>query len=161
MVSIIAHPWESTVNQPFGPEAFTQAEKLSKDAFAPSNVQALAEKSVASSKEFYEKTAAATQDGAKVLTEIADTAWSSTKMLNEKVVQNMTTNIEAAFAAAQQIATAKSLPELMKLQGDFVQKLATQATEQTKEFVDLSSRATQHLFEKVQAAATKTLKPGR
>jgi phasin family protein len=149
------------VNQPFGPEAFSQAEKLFKDAFAPGNVQALAEKSVTSSKEFYDKTAAVTQDGAKVLTEIADTAWSSTKMLNEKVVQNVTTNIEAAFLAAQQIATAKSLPELVKVQGDFVQKLASQATEQTKEFVDLSTRATQHLIEKVQAAATKSFKPGR
>ena len=46
-----------------------------------------------------------------------------------------------------------------KLQGEFVQKFAAQASEQTKEFFDLSTRATQHLFEKAQAAASKSFKP--
>ena len=64
----------------------------------------------------------------------------STKMLNEKIVQNMTANAEAAFRAAQAIATAKSLPEIAKLQSEFVQKFAAQATEQTKDFFDLSTR---------------------
>ena len=92
------------------------------------------------------------------MNEIADTAWGSTKMLNEKIVQNLTANAEAAFSAAQAIATAKSLSEIAKLQSEFVQKFAAQATEQTKEFFDLSTRATQHLFEKAQSAATKSFK---
>src|SRR5882724_5671540 len=74
----------TTVNQQFGKQAFDQAEKLFKDARVPENVQAIAQQGVAASKEFYSKTAAAAQDGAKVMTEIADTAWGSTKMLNEK-----------------------------------------------------------------------------
>ena len=150
---------DTTVNQQFGKQAFDQAEKLFKDARVPENVQAIAQQGVAASKEFYAKTAAAAQDGAKVMTEIADTAWGSTKMLNEKLVQNLTANAEAAFTAAQAMATAKSLPELAKLQGEFVQKFAAQASEQTKEFFDLSTRATQHLFEKAQAAASKSFKP--
>jgi len=92
------------------------------------------------------------------MTEIADTAWGSTKLLNEKIVQNLTANTEAAFSAAQAMATAKSLPEIAKLQSEFVQRLAAQASEQTKEFFDLSTRATQHLFEKAQSAATKSFK---
>ena len=64
-----------------------------------------------------------------------------------------TTNAEAAFSAAQAMATAKSLTEIAKLQSEFVQKFAAQAAEQTKEFLDLSTRATQHLFEKAQVAA--------
>jgi hypothetical protein len=79
-------------------------------------------------------------------------------MLNGKIVQNLTSNVEVAFATAQAMATAKSLSELGKLQIDFIQKLATQATEQTKEFVDLSARATQHVFEKTQIIATKWFK---
>jgi phasin family protein len=90
------------------------------------------------------------------MNEIADAAWGSTKMLNEKIAQNLTANADAAFSAAQAIATAKSLPEIAKLQSEFVQKLAAQATEQTKEFLDLSARATQHLLER--AAATKSFK---
>jgi hypothetical protein len=78
---------DRTVNQQFGKQAFDQAEKLFKDARVPENVQAMAQQSLAASKDFYAKTAAAAQDGAKVMTEIADTAWGSTKLLNEKIVQ--------------------------------------------------------------------------
>jgi phasin family protein len=147
------------MNQQFGQQAFDQTAKLFKDAHLPENVQALATQGVTASQEFYTKTAAAAQDGAKVVTEIVDTAWGSTKMLNEKVVQNIATNFEAAFEVAQKIASAKSLPEIMKLQSEYFQTLVPQATQQTKEFVDLSTRATQHLFEKAQAATTKSFKP--
>ena len=152
-------PMDTTVNQEFGKQAFDQAEKLFKDARVPENVQAIAQQGVAASKELYSKAAAAAQDGAKAMNEIADTAWGSTKMLNEKIAQNLTANAEAAFSAAQAIANAKSLPEIAKLQSEFVQKFAAQATEQTKELFDLSTRATQHLFEKAQSAATKSFKP--
>jgi hypothetical protein len=147
------------MNQPIGKEAFEQAEKLFKDTFYAGNVQALAEKSVSHSKEFYDKAAAAAHDGAKAFTEIADAAWGSTKMLNEKVAQNLSANVAAAFAAAQEMVSARSLPELGKIQSEFVQKLSAQTTAQTKEIVDLSTRATQHLIEKAQAAASKSLKP--
>ena len=48
--------------------------------------------------------------------------------------------------------------EIAKIQSEFVQKFAAQAAEQTREFVDLSTRATQHLLEKAQSAATKSFK---
>jgi hypothetical protein len=147
------------MNQAVAKEAFDRADKLLRDTFNAGNVQAFAEKTVTTSKEFYEKAAVAAQDGAKALTEIADAAWGSTKMLNEKLAQNLSANVNAAFAAAQQLAAAKSLPEISKIQTEFVQKLSAQATEQTKEMVDLSTRATQHLFEKAQAAASKSMKP--
>jgi hypothetical protein len=146
------------MNQQFGKQASDQAEKLFKDALTAGNVQAFTEKGVVATQEFYAKTVTAAQDNAKALTEVAETAWGSTKMLNDKIVQNLTSNVEAAFATAQAMATAKSLSEIAKLQMDFIQKLATQATEQTKEFVDLSARATQHVFEKTQTIATKSFK---
>jgi hypothetical protein len=145
---------DTTVNQQFGKQAFDQAEKLFQNARVPENVQALAQQGVAVSREIYTKTAAAQQNGARAVTEIADTAWGSTKMLSKKIVQNLTANAEAAFSAAQAMAIAKSLPEVAMLQSEFVQKFAAQASEQTKEFLDLSTRATQHVFEKAQAAAT-------
>ncbi len=142
-----------------GSEAFAQAEQFLKDVRLPENVQAIAQQGVAKTHEFYTKSAATAQEQAKVLTEVAETAWGSTKMLNEKLVQNLTANIEASFTAAHAIAKAQSLPEALKLHTEFFQKLATQRSEQTKEFFDLSTRATQHVFEQVQAAATKVAKP--
>ena len=146
------------MNQPVGKEALLGAEKHFRDTLAAGNVQALAEKTVTTSKEFYDKAARAAQDGVKALTEIADAAWGSSKLINEKLAQNVAANVGVAFQAAHELATAKSLPEIGKIQTAFVQKLAAQATEQTKEMVDLSTRAGQHLFEKAQAAA-KSMKP--
>jgi hypothetical protein len=72
------------------------------------------------------------------------------------MVQNTAANAEAAFNAAQAIATAKTLPEISKLQSEFVQKLVAQTTEQTRELLVPSTRATQHLFETAQSAAAKS-----
>ena len=131
LIGIRAAPkqWNMTVNQEFGNQAFDQIEKLFKGARLPENVQALAQQGVTASKDLYSKTAAAVRDGATVITEIADTAWGSTKMLNEKIGQNLAANAEAAFTAAQAIATAKSLPEIAKLQSEYVQRFAAKATE--------------------------------
>ena len=161
LIGIRAAPkqWNMTVNQEFGNQAFDQMEKFFRGARVPDNVQALAQQGVTASKDLYSKTAEAVRDGATVMTEIADTVWGSTKMLNDKIAQNLAANAEATFSAAQAIATAKSLPEIAKLQSEYVQRFAAKAAEQTKEFFDLSARATQHVFEKAQAAATKSFKP--
>ena len=141
------------------PNAFANPERFLAEIRVPENVAAIAQQGVAQSKELFSKSTTAAQDGAKAMTEIADTAWGSTKMLHEKLLQNAHATAEATFAAAQAIAGAKSLPEIAKLQSEFFQKFSSQAQEQTKEFFDLSARATQHVLEKVQAAATKTMKP--
>jgi hypothetical protein len=143
------------MNQPFGKNAFDQTEMFFKDARIPQNVQAVAQQSLAATQEIYTKTSAAAREGAKAITEIADTVWGSAKILNEKVAQNMTANFEAAFTAAHSMATAKSLPEIAKIQSEYLQEIATRSTKQTKEFIDLSTRATQHVLEMMQDATTK------
>ena len=138
------------MTQQFGKHAFDQAGKLFKDAVVQKNFQALSENAVAASKGFYDQVTAAGLEQTKVLTDIADTAWDSTKMLNEKVAQNVISSIEAIFAGAQLMAGAKSLPEIAKLQREFVQNFAAQSMQQTTELFDLSTRASQHVLEKVQ-----------
>jgi phasin family protein len=142
------------MNRAFGRENFAQAEQFLKDG----NFQTMVEKSVEASKDFCDRATTAATEGTKAVTEIADTAWGSTKLLNEKLVQNVARNLEITFAAARDIAAARSLPEIGKIQTEFLQKFAAQATEQTKEFVDLSTRATQHVFEKAQAVVAKSSK---
>jgi hypothetical protein len=147
------------MSQQLAKHAFDQADKLLRDLPMPTNLQAVAGQSVIASRKIYDKGAAVAQDGAKAVTEIAEAAWSSTKMLNEKVAQNLTANFEATFAAAHAIAAARSLPEMAKLQSDFIRRLTAQSAAQTKEFLDLSTRASQHVLEKVQSAAAKPFKP--
>jgi hypothetical protein len=148
------------MNQHAAQQMFGQAEKLFKDARVPEQVQAMAQEGVAKSRELYAKSSAAAQEGAKLLTEVAETAWSSTKVLNDKILQNVAANTEAMFDAAQAMARASSLPEVAKVQRDYLQQVAATTSVQAKEFYDLSTRATQHLVETVQAAAGKSMKAG-
>mgnify|MGYP000927468718 CR=1 FL=1 len=143
------------MNPMFGKEAFDQVQKL----FAPTNVQDLATKSVATSKEFFDKASAATQENARALAEFGETAIASTKVLQGKVAQNLSANLEAVFSAAEVAAGAKTLPEIGKVQAEFFQKMAATAMAQQKELADLSVRATQHLVEQAQATASKVFKP--
>ena len=93
------------------------------DACLPESVQAMAQESVARSREFYRQTAAAAHGGARLFAEVAETAWGSAKLLNDKVCQNLAANTEAAFDAAEACARAGSLMEIATLQGDFLQLL--------------------------------------
>jgi len=126
----------------------------------PTSLHHMAQDSVARSRELYRSTMAAAQGSARVFAEVAETTWGSAKLLNDKIIQNMTANTEAAFSAAEAIAQARSLPEAAQLQSDFMQLLLTSTGEQLKEFVDLSARVAQHVLETVQEAASRSLKPG-
>jgi hypothetical protein len=148
------------MNQHAAQQMFGQADKLFKDARVPEQVQAMAQEGVAKSRELYAKSSAAAQEGAKLLTEVAETAWSSTKVLNDKFLQNVAANTEAMFDAAQAMARAGSLTEVAKLQSEYLQQMVTTTSAQAKEFYDLSTRATQHMVETVQAAAGKSMKAG-
>ena len=143
------------MTQQFGKHVFDLASKLFKDAVVQKNFRALSENAVAASKGFCDQATAAGLEQTKVLTDIADTAWGSTKMLNEKVAQNVISNIEATFVATQLMAGAKSLLEIANLQREFVQEFAAQSMQQTTELVDLSTRASRHMLEKVQALNAK------
>ena len=139
------------MTQQFGKHVFDQASKLFKDVVVQKNFQALSENAVAASKGFYDQATAAALGQTKALTDIADTAWGSTKILNEQVAQNVISNIDATFAAAQLMSGAKSLPEIAKLQREFLQNFAAQSMQQTTELFDLSTRASRNVLEKIQA----------
>jgi hypothetical protein len=128
------------------------------DAWLPEEVQAVALESIARSQEFYRRSAAAAQGGARLFAEVAETAWGSAKLLNAKVARNVASNTEAAFNAAEACAKAGSLLEIATLQGNFLRSLIAATNEQTKEFVDLSTRATQHVLETMQGAAVRLMR---
>jgi hypothetical protein len=123
----------------------------------PAGVQIAAEQSVARFRDLYLQSMATAQGSAKVFAEVAETTWGGAKLLNDKLIQNMTANTEAAFSAAESIARARSLPEAARLQGDFLQMLLIVTGEQMKEFVDLSARVAQHVLETTQVAARRSI----
>jgi hypothetical protein len=136
-----------------------EAGALAEDAGMPAaDVRHMAQESVARSRELYRSTMSAAQGSARVFAEVAETTWGSAKLLNDKIIQNVAANAEAAFDAAEAIVAARSLPEAARLQSEFLQLLFVSTGEQLKEFVDLSGRVAQHLLETAQAAASRSMK---
>jgi hypothetical protein len=137
---------------------FSQADWIFAGAHLSEDAQAIAQESVVKTREVYRKSAAAAQGGARLFAEVAESAWGSARLLNDQVVRNAASNAEAAFNAAEACAKATSLLEIVTLQGDFLRQLLATTSEQTKEFFDLSARATQHVVETMQGAADRLLK---
>lgn len=127
-----------------------------KEARIPENVQAFAEDSVAKTREAYSKINTATQDGVKAMQEIMLAAQAGAKTFGEKMLQTASLNAEATFDAAEQMAKAKTMPEIARLQAAFVQQQLAAASAQTKEFFELSNKIGRQTLESMNAAATKS-----
>ena len=122
------------------------------------SVQAVAQDGVARLREVYRQGTAAAQGSTRLFIEVAETAWSSARLLNDRVVRNVDANTAAAFDAAEACARAGSLMEVAALQGNYLQLLLAATSEQTRELLDLSTRATQHVLETMQAATARMLR---
>ena len=127
-----------------------------KDARIPENVQHMAEEGVAKTREAYQKINTATKDSAKVVEDVMVAAQASVKTLGEKVMHNTMANTESLFDAAQAIARARSIPEVAKLQADFMQQQFAAVGAQSKEFFELSTKLARQTFESMNTATTKS-----
>ena len=128
------------------------------DASVLEGAQSLAQESFGRAEAYYRWSAAVSQAGTRLWVDVAEAAWGSVKLLNDKIVRSVALNGEAALDAAEACARAGSLCAIIMLQGDFVWRLLAQTCEQTKEFVDLSGRASQHLLETIEDAAVRLMR---
>ncbi len=136
-----------------------QAEQMlnaAKEARIPENVQAFAEDSVAKSREVYAKMSTATADGLKAMQEVMLAAQAGAQSVGEKFLANASANTEAAFDAAEAMAKAKTMPEMARLQADFIQQQLATASAQTKEFFELSNKIGRQTLESMNATATRS-----
>lgn len=135
-----------------------QAEQFfnaAKDARVPENVQAMVIDGVTKTREAYDKAAVVAKDQVKAAEEMMLASQAGAKTIGSKMIENTTANTHAAFEAAQAIARARSIPEAMRLQAEFMQKQFALAGAQTKELFELSTRVAQQTLETANSAATK------
>ena len=141
-------------------EQFTrQAQEMfnaAKDARIPENVQAFAEDSVSKTREAFHRMNGVAKDGVKVVEEIVLASHAGAKTIGEKLMHNTAVNTEAAFDAAQQMARAKSVQEIARLQADFFQQQMAAASAQTKELFELSTKVSRQTFETINSAAQRS-----
>ena len=126
------------------------------DVKVPESMQHFAEDSVAKTREAYSKITVAAQDAQKAMAEVTTAATQSAKTLGDKVMANYAANTEAAFNAAEAISRARSVPEAIKLQTNFMQAQLAKTGEQTREFLELSTKLYQQTFATFNSVASKS-----
>jgi hypothetical protein len=129
---------------------------VSDNVSIPDNVQSIVEDGVAKTRDAYLKISAVTKDGAKAFDEALKAAYAGTKTLAEKVQLNIEANTKAAFDGAQSISRARTLPEAVRLQSNYLQNQVVATSVQAKELCELSAKVVQQTFEAMSAAASKT-----
>ncbi len=141
-------------------DAFTrQAEQMFNAAGnvrMPENVQAMMVDGVAKTREAYEKAASAARDQAKVAEELVPAGQAGAKAIGSKMIENTVVNADAAYEAAQAMARARTLPEIARLQAEFLQRQMAIAGAQTRELFELSGRVAKETFATYNTAATKS-----
>ena len=120
----------------------------------PETAQAFAAESLSKSRGAYAKVSALARDNAKAVEELFVAGQAQAKTIGEKVVDTAVSNTEAAFAAAQAIARAKTLPEAVRLQIEFVQTQLAVVGTLTKDLVALQAESARQTYAALNAAAT-------
>jgi hypothetical protein len=112
----------------------------------PEHLQTAIVNGVGQSRESFDKAAEYAKANMKTVETIISAAQSSSKQIGEKVFGNAEANAKAAFEAATTLAGAKTLPELARLQTDFVQQQFKVMTAQNQELFQLSAQLVQQTF---------------
>jgi phasin len=108
----------------------------------PAAFREAAEKGVAQAKEGWEKMKSATEEATEVLEESYTTAAKGASEYGLKVIDAARTNTNAAFDFATEMATAKSLSELVELSTAHARKQFDTVSAQTKELTSLAQKVT-------------------
>jgi len=120
----------------------TQLGQLGLDTSVPEAVRAMAERSVAQTREFYERSNDALDASVAMFEKTFDAAGQGAAAFNRKIIDIAQRNVNSGFDLAKSLAGAKSLSEMLELQAAYWQKLLGALTSQAEEVRALSTMVT-------------------
>jgi hypothetical protein len=132
-----------------------QFEEFARDAQMPDPVRALAEKSVAQTRELYEQSFEAVLESWEGFVVAAG---QSAVALNRKVIDIARRNINASFGLAESLAGAKNLAEAMELQTAYWRKQVGELAAQAGEMRTLTTKVTADVSAPIKAQVTRGMK---
>lgn len=121
----------------------------------PADAQAIARDGVARTRAAFNAWSAVAQSGASAIREVMQVGQSGAEAVGESVLNNAKAATDAAFDAAEELARAKTIPEVAQLQAKFVQEQFVVASQQGKGLFELSAKIVQEATNTLTAVATK------
>lgn len=110
---------------------------------------------IVKSRKSFDKAAEYARANMKTVETFVSAAQTSSKQIGEKMVGNAEANAKAAFEAAATLATAKTFPELARLQTNFIQQQLSVLHRQNQELFQLSTQLAQQTFASFNSAFAK------
>ena len=120
-----------------------QVENLALDASVPPEAfRAVAEKTVAQTREVYERSKGTLDASIEMFERTFGAAGQGAAAFNRKFIDIAQRNVNSVFDLAKSLASAKNLSEVVELQTAYWQKQSSALTAQAEEFRALSTKVT-------------------
>ncbi|MBK5199510.1 MAG: phasin family protein [Methyloceanibacter sp.] len=132
----------------------TQLGQLGLDTSVPEAVRAMAEKSVAQTREFYDRSNDALDASVATFEKTFDAAGQGAAAFNRKIIDIAQRNINSGFDLAKSLAGAKNLADIAEVQAAYWRKMFATLTSQAAEVRALSTMVTAAAAEPIKAHVT-------
>jgi phasin len=152
-----AHNPEVAANKARDPKGNGQFEALTLDTAFPETARVFAEKTVAQTREVYDRSKDALEAAVDTMEKSFDAAGQGAVALNRKIIDIAQRNLNSGFDLAKNLAGAKNLAEMMELQGAYWRKQFGALAAQAEEVRALSTKVTADTAEPVKAHVTSSM----
>ena len=123
----------------------------------PETARVFAEKTVAQTREVYDRSKDALEAAVDTMEKSFDAAGQGAVALNRKIIDIAQRNVNSGFDLANSLAGAKNLAEMMELQGAYWRKQFGALAAQAEEVRALSTKVTADTAEPVKAHVTSSM----
>ncbi len=127
------------------------------DVALPEVMRVVAEKTVAQTREVYDRSKDALDASLSTLERTFDAAGQGAAAFNRKIIDIAQRNVNSGFDLAKNLAGAKNLADVMELQAAYWRKLFSTLTAQAAEVRALSTKVTANTAEPIKAHVTSSM----
>ena len=127
---------------------------LGLDTSVPEAVRAVAGKSVAQTRELYDRSKDALDASIALFEKTFDAAGQGAAVFNRKVIDLSRRNVNSVFDLAKSLARARNLSDIVQVQAAYWQKQVSVLTAQAEEVRALSTKVTADTAEPIKAYVT-------
>ena len=138
-------------------ETSGQFEAETLNTVVPEVARELAEKTVAQTREAYERSKDALEAALQTVDRSRDALSQGAVALNRKIIEIAQRNINTGFDLARSLVTAKTLAEIVELRATYWRKQFTALTEQAEEIRALYAKMADQMTGPIKDHATRTL----
>ena len=132
----------------------TQLGHLGLDTSVPEAVRAIAEKSVAQTREFYDRSSDALDASIATFEKTFDAAGQGAAVFNRKIIDLGRRNVNSVFDLAKSLAGARNLSDIVQVQAAYWQKQVSVLIAQAEEVRALSTKVAAEAADPIKAYMT-------